>query len=276
MTLATTLNRILELEITLSKNGGIPLCKFDWQQIGANNAAQKPQLYENEIHIWFFSLTGDAADLAAGKAILSDRERTRAERFQFDLHRNRFILSHARLRELISHYGGVSASQLELQSDELGKPFLANKIDGRQLSFNHSDSQDYSLAAFAWDCELGIDFEYLSRPIKHVGKIMQHHFTPAEIQTVHELSNNQLEDAFLTVWTSKEAFGKAEGVGIRYAMGAHDVTDNLKTPVRMIKALASSKRELWCASSFALPIDAVATVVYDAKNYLPIKGLSLA
>src|SRR2546428_651220 len=90
---------------------------------------------------------------------LSDAERIRASRFAFDRDRRRFVVTRARLRQLLGVRLDVRPESVELVYGERGKPALARGYAGSDLRFNVSDSDDVAGYAFSPGREMGIDVE---------------------------------------------------------------------------------------------------------------------
>ncbi len=114
-----------------------------------------PILIKHEVHIW----QTDGAnwpDLTPLQAVLTEEERTRAARFLFVEDTRRFILGRGISRLLLGDYLGRSPSDLELATNQYGKPALAGEP---ALQFNLSHSGDRILHAFAWHRRLGVDVE---------------------------------------------------------------------------------------------------------------------
>lgn len=90
-----------------------------------------------------------------------------------------------------------------LSTTENGKPYY--KLGKK---FNISHSGDFVSVVFA-DNEVGVDIEKLGR--MNLNEITEY-LHPIESKFIENEENQ--EDAFYTVWTRKEAFLKAKGVGI--------------------------------------------------------------
>ncbi len=87
--------------------------------------------------------------------------------------------------------------------DAFGKPFLSNG-----LFFNISHSEKYVCVAFSNTC-IGVDIEIV-KPLKVDGLL---HFFHQDEQDYMQSSQGKL-DTFYTIWTRKEAYLKAKGVGL--------------------------------------------------------------
>ena len=82
------------------------------------------------------------------------------------------------------------------------------------MEFNLSHSQDLALLAIGQKFPLGIDLEFFSaRPYQ---SIANHLFSEQEKQELTHLPSSFRALAFFTIWSQKEAFIKACGMGLSY------------------------------------------------------------
>src|SRR5690606_40237360 len=88
----------------------------------------------------YHAAIGDAGgvDLAACLGVLSDAERARAERFKFDLHRNRYIRAHGTLRHLLARYLVCRLLHVSFETVERCTPCIC----AYYLYFNMSHASD--------------------------------------------------------------------------------------------------------------------------------------
>ena len=153
------------------------------------------------------------------ESCLSDAERERAARFRFERDRRRFIVARARLREELATRLGVSAGQIEFAYGENGKPRLANQA----LQFSVSHCDDVALFAFSKTAEVGVDIEAI-RPVREADAIAVQFFSPLEHAGYAALAPRDRLLGFFRVWTRKEAYVKALGVGFSMALERFDLS----------------------------------------------------
>lgn len=147
----------------------------------------------------------DVIDAMAG--LLVDTERARAGRYRFDDDRRRSIVARAATRRLLGRSLGVDPRGLVIIEGAHGKPALAN----REIEFNVSHSGDLVALAFANTTPVGIDVER-RRTMRNPIALAQRFFSPDELAFV--TAAGDVDDAFFSVWTAKEAIVKASGRGI--------------------------------------------------------------
>jgi 4'-phosphopantetheinyl transferase len=194
------------------------------------------------VHVWPVWLDGRTIPFALAKATLSADERQRAERFQNDQARKRFVMSRAALRTILSQYLGCLPSDIAFKQGASGKPRLGGMLSRRsrvsmakgdknmltshgrrepgaqpeeigELRFNVAHSGQLALVAVAAQCEVGVDVEQL-RTVGHFEQIAKRYFHPQEIATLAATPSGERAAAFLRCWTCKEAILKAVGVGV--------------------------------------------------------------
>ena len=159
-------------------------------------------LGEDEVHVWRAELTsgGDATELDA-------EERERAARFRFERDRASFIASHSALRRILSRYVGCPPAALRFARAELGKP----SIDG-PVRFSMAHSGGLALYAIAHR-EVGVDVEQIRLEMDVKG--IAERFLPAvEALELASLEPGARQRAFFRLWTRREAYLKARGIGL--------------------------------------------------------------
>ncbi len=227
-----------------------------------------PRLEAGEIHLWRAGLDVDEKSRQRFAASLSARERERATRLRMARHRHRYIAGRGTARELLSHYLDRPPSTIRFELGPYGKPAVPNRVAGKQLCFNYTDSQDMALYAFAYDCELGVDLEGLARKIEYE-RIALRKFSDRESKALLEFSDSQGKQAFLACWTRKEAYGKAKGFGICYPLDSVDLCTDCTTPFMTITDGAlPDGGEYWTLQQFYPNDNFVAAIVYagDARR----------
>jgi 4'-phosphopantetheinyl transferase len=149
--------------------------------------------------------------------LLVTAERKRAARFLFDRHLRQYKAAHALKRLMLtSAVGGVVApGSWAFETDARGKPRVA---DGAGLQFNLSHTRGLVACAVSWQVELGVDVENLDRraPLELAGT----YFAPAEQAWLRGLPTAARPRGFFQLWTLKEAYIKATGLGLAQPLEA--------------------------------------------------------
>lgn len=119
----------------------------------------------------------------------------------------------AALDALLCTYAGLACAPA-IERGEQGKPFAPGLPD---LHFNLSHAGSDVLLAFARTEPVGVDLEHAGRRVA-VDAIAARHFAPAEAAALARLAPESRRDAFLHLWTRKEAVLKAIGAGLSYGL----------------------------------------------------------
>ncbi len=154
------------------------------------------------------ALSRDPAVLARAAAFLDEEERRRAARFVVEEPRMSFTVARAVLRILLGQRLGIAPGEVRFTYGAYGKP----AVEG-DLRFNVSHAGRMALYGFAWGREIGVDIEYHRRQTDRMG-IAQRFFHPEECARILELPEELRERAFYEVWSRKEAYIKATGMGL--------------------------------------------------------------
>jgi len=189
-----------------------------------------PTLANQEAHVWCANLDYSTADLAHFFALLSSKEKDRAQRFHFAVHRNRFTAARGLLRTLLGRYLQLPPQAIEFAYNEHGKPKL---VTHPTLQFNLSHSQNVALFAFAYNFDLGIDIEF-KKESRDLDGIAQRFFSTNESALLHSLTGAAKTQAFFNGWTRKEAFLKALGLGLSYPLKQVEVSMAATQPAQFI------------------------------------------
>jgi 4'-phosphopantetheinyl transferase len=133
-------------------------------------------------------------------------------------------------RPWLAAYAGVSTSAITVNRGEHGKPFLGAPHD--DLAFSWSHSGDRALLAVARGIhQLGVDIER-SRPRPRLLELARRFYAAEEADALEALPDIRRLEAFLTLWTAKEAVLKAHGGGLSY--GLHRVRFAMGETVRPV------------------------------------------
>ena len=145
---------------------------------------------------------------------LSPQEKDKSNRFIYEHLRSRYIISHGILRVLLGHYLGIEAHQIEYTYNPYQKPFCKQ---APKLSFNMSHSKDYACYIFSFDYKVGIDIEFINTDLD-ITALLPSVATSSEILALNTLNPSEKIFSFYKMWTLKEAFLKALGVGLSYPL----------------------------------------------------------
>lgn len=160
------------------------------------------------IALWRWPLLASVSAQTALWGLLSDDERSRAERFRFARDRRRYVVARGTLRRLLAARLGCPADTVSFAYGTFGKPTLR---DAGPLSFNLSHCDDLAVLAVTDGASVGVDLERI-RPL--ADDFAKHAFAAEERAALHALPRCCAEIAVFACWTRREAFGKATGAGL--------------------------------------------------------------
>jgi 4'-phosphopantetheinyl transferase len=185
-------------------------------------AVQTVAMSADEAHLYAVPLDAMRNRWDELQTILTPDERQRAEQFQLDAPRRRFVIARAALRILLGRYLDLRPADVALSVGANGKPRLDDEHDKHDLHFNLAHSGDLALVVLANGCEVGVDLERL-RAVRHAEHIAKRYFHPAEMEAILSAPPSARDTAFLKCWTGKEAVLKAIGIGITGSLTAFQV-----------------------------------------------------
>lgn len=180
-------------------------------------------MHPGDVEVFRDTLDRSDAELARYEDSLSEGERARADAFAFPRERRAFVASRGLLRGLLARLSGGTPAGQEIVTDEGGKPRLAGSCGQGRLRFNVSHSGALWACAVALHREVGLDVEEV-RPDRAVNSIMMRYFSAAETDAILALPGGERAAAFHRVWTRKEAWLKARGLGIAIPLDSFEVT----------------------------------------------------
>jgi 4'-phosphopantetheinyl transferase len=152
--------------------------------------------------------------------VLDDGERARASRFVRTQDYLAFVAAHALKRLVLAQaIPGRSPVALRFGADSFGKPFLTGPA---ALQFNLSHTTGLTAVAVS-PRALGIDVETRDSSV-HFRDAASSVLTAAEHAALERAAD--WDNAFLALWTAKEAVLKAEGKGLYLPLSGIEVHEN--------------------------------------------------
>jgi 4'-phosphopantetheinyl transferase len=173
------------------------------------------------VEVWVIRL--DLGRIATDRlrAWLSRDELKRAAGFHFDRDRSRYIVTHGAVRAILAERLGLSPQQVAFEVGPHGKPRLS--AEGPSPGFNLSHSDGIALCAVTGGVEVGVDIEAL-RVVPDAEAIARRHFSAREVEDWLRLSTSERPDGFLRLWSCKEAWIKACGMGLSMPLDLSEIS----------------------------------------------------
>ena len=188
-----------------------------------------PALPENGVAIWltFLADIGDS-ERAAYRKLLDPHEAERHERYKVAGARDEFLVGRALVRTTLSRYRDTAPADWRFETNRHGRPAIIGEAAGG-LVFNLSHTRGLVALAVSRGCEIGVDVEAVGRE-SATFDLAGRYFSPSEAAWVRAATGPALAERFFAVWTLKEAYIKARGMGLAlpldgFSFALDDATD---------------------------------------------------
>jgi 4'-phosphopantetheinyl transferase len=181
----------------------------------------RERLPDGECHVWVVRV--DEA-LAQGeerhRVWLTEEEVRHLQRYRFERHRREHFATRVLARAALSRYTGVPPEQWVFGAGPHGKPHVTSPETA--LAFNLANTEGLVVCAVAARCDLGVDVE----PIAGHGdplELAESAFSADEVAALRATPEADRRGRFVALWTLKEAYLKARGLGLALATNRFSV-----------------------------------------------------
>jgi len=167
--------------------------------------------------VWFAWIGDHARDVDTfSREYLSPEERAHVPEYRIREAAERYVVTRSLVRIVLSQRIGLPPREIRVTRTDTGKPVVTDGVH-----FNVTHSGELVLMAVSADRPVGVDVER-KREVARVQALVARWLTDAERSDLARLRTRGLteSDAFLRVWSLKEARLKALGVGISGASRA--------------------------------------------------------
>ena len=171
------------------------------------------RLPDGHAHLWWVRpepLT-DPTQLARCRAMLSDEERQKTDRYYFARDRHTCLITRALVRVTLSRYDGVTPPGWRFRANAHGRPEIASPTS--TLRFNLSHTNGLIVCLVSRGREVGVDVESLDRAHRWLD-LAERFFAPSEAVALRRVDVADRPTQFLEYWTLKESYIKARGLGL--------------------------------------------------------------
>jgi 4'-phosphopantetheinyl transferase len=144
--------------------------------------------------------------------LITEGEREACASFRHEADRRRAFVARALLRTTLSRYADVRPEDWRFERGIHGRPEIAGPA-AAGLRFNLSHTRDLVACAVTFDAAIGVDVEKITGDTEDPA-VLASVCTPAEIEELSCAEPGERERRFLELWTLKEAYLKALGVGL--------------------------------------------------------------
>jgi len=171
-------------------------------------------LPKSEVHLWCapWSTVTDPSLLAAYEGLLTEDEHASYRRFHFEEGRREYLMTRALVRDVLSRYEPeTKPADWRFVRSSHGRPSVAPGMSKRGIVFNLSNTKGLVVCAVSRD-EVGVDVEPAGRG-DQVLPIADTVFSVDELAALRALPPREQTKRAIDLWTLKESFIKARGLG---------------------------------------------------------------
>jgi phosphopantetheinyl transferase len=136
--------------------------------------------------------------------------------------RQEFTAVRGTLRILLASYSDLRATEIPLVEGLRGKPAL-DPLLNQDLAFSVSHTTFLAAIAIARGIAVGVDVEF-HRAIRRPG-LASRVLAPEEHRYLASVADHERQDAFIDLWSAKEAYAKLVGRGVADALRACDFSE---------------------------------------------------
>ncbi|MCF8383083.1 MAG: 4'-phosphopantetheinyl transferase superfamily protein [Chlorobium sp.] len=168
-------------------------------------------IQHKELHLWYTNVrTLTPYEAENILPLLSDTERNRYGKLPDAGRRNEFLITRHLVRTVLSSHLSRKPADLCFDNNQFGKPSLSPSCG---LEFNISNTCQLAVCLVSFSGPVGVDIEQWSRAAD-VMEVMDRCFSQKEIQKLFSLPPALRPERALSLWTLKEAYLKAIGIGL--------------------------------------------------------------
>jgi 4'-phosphopantetheinyl transferase len=155
---------------------------------------------------------------------------------------------------------------------EYGKPHLADQDVGA-VAFNLSHSGDVVLLAFARNGNVGVDVECWTHRTDEpaMDSIALGVFSEHERAALSRLESSEKRAAFYSIWSRKEAYIKATGLGVSHGLDHFDVSATLGEAHLLADRSQDARAETWALHHLELDPGYSAALAVDIFDMNVVK-----
>ena len=167
------------------------------------------------LHLWLCRAPHDVPAVATAtlRGWLDAEEQTRLDRLRRTEDQRGFLQAHAFLRCVLAAYGRVRPGDCRFAREVGGRPVLvAPALGPLELSLAHTSGLVACLVSGAGVC--GVDAEALDAT-RSLSALRAGALTPAEQAGMAVTASGTPPERFFDLWTVKEAYLKARGLGLQ-------------------------------------------------------------
>lgn len=147
-------------------------------------------------------------------ALLTPEERAQHLRFIPPIKRHEYLVTRVLLKTILGRTLGIDSAAVQFTTNEWGRPELSPRSP---IRFNVTHTEGLIALLLSDQHEVGVDTERISRAPRLLA-LAPNVFAPRELSDLAALPDEQRAQRALTLWTLKESYIKARGMGLALAL----------------------------------------------------------
>ncbi|HEY0819357.1 MAG TPA: 4'-phosphopantetheinyl transferase superfamily protein [Rhizobacter sp.] len=186
-------------------------------------------LTATDVHLWLAFCADAERELLHERyrALMTPDERARGDRFYFERDRARYRVTRALVRSVLSRYAPIAPQDWRFDATTYGQPLIVNpEPEAQSLAFNLTHTSDLVVLAVTRQRAIGVDTENITRGA--LLDVADRFFAPSECEHLWALPSEQHTTRFFELWTLKESYIKARGMGLSIPL--HKFAFDLREP----------------------------------------------
>lgn len=193
-------------------------------------------------------------------------EQRRARTYVFARDRRQFVVTRAILRAMLADALGTMPAALRFGHGPHNKPCVAWPPAGKALRFNVSHAGGFAVIALSRHHIVGVDVEQVRADLDFA-QVAERLFSPRERAELADVAPPMRPGAFFNVWTRKEAYIKARGLGLSLPLDSFDVAAApAAADVLVATRPDSDDAARWSVQALSAPPGYVAAVAYSVPT----------
>jgi 4'-phosphopantetheinyl transferase len=161
-------------------------------------------------HLWWWRPDGSES----GLALLAADELARYRRYLAPHAAQTFLAARVLLRSVLSAYSTIAPADWRFETNPWGRPRIATPGAPAGLSFNLSHKPGCVVCLTGHGRALGVDVEDTAANRPQVLDLAERFFSASEAAELRALPAERQADRFYDLWTLKESYIKARGMGL--------------------------------------------------------------
>jgi 4'-phosphopantetheinyl transferase len=170
-----------------------------------------------EVHVWYAlpRWCSTASLVREYEALLTSEETARLAAFRFERHRLEYLVTRALVRSVLSAYRRLAPEEWRFRRTASGRPEVDPPCG---IRFSLANSPAFVICAVSAH-EVGVDVEAHARA-DDIVEVAPTVLSPRELQGLNGLPRDAARDRALALWTLKESYVKARGLGLTIPLDA--------------------------------------------------------